>query len=155
MTRARALLALAAVLFLGWLVWLGVAVYQARWAPDTTPVVSRAQLTAATHLFVADVTIGDDGLPQNTAQVVEVIRGDGVTAGQIVTVRNLHNARPPGAKEFRSGPYLLAVVGEGGNFAVAGLPRSPGYEATAPSVLVIYPWSDGMRAQLRGLGIVK
>lgn len=155
MTRARVLLVVAAVLFVGWLGWLFAAVYKARWAGDTAPVISRAQLVAATHLLVADVTIGDDGVPQNSAKVVEVVRGEGPTAGQTVMVRNLHNARPPGAKEFKSGPYLLAVVGEGSNYAVAGLPRSPGYEATAPSILVIYPWSDDMRAQLRGLGIVK
>lgn len=155
MTRARALLCLAAVLFVGWLGWLGYAVYAARWAPGTAPVVSRAQLAAATHLLVGEVTIGQDGVPQSDVKVVEVLRGEGANPGQVVTVRNLRNARPPGAKQFDSGPYLLAVVGEGSNYSVAGLPRSPGYEATAPAVLVIYPWSDDVRAELRTLGVVK
>src|SRR5215212_5015496 len=134
MTRARALLILAAVLFVGWLGWLGYAVDAARWAANTAPVVSRAQLTAATHLLVGEVKIGDDGLPLSEVKVVEVLRGGGPAAGQTAVVRNLNKARPPGAKQFDSGPYLLAVVGEGSNFSVAGLPRSPGYEPTALDV---------------------
>lgn len=155
MSRARVLLILAAALFIGWLGWLGYAVYAARWVEDTAPVVSRAQLVAATHLIVGDVTIGPDGLPQTDVTVREVLHGDGPVTGQTAVVRNLNKSRPPGAKAFESGPYLLAVVGEGSNFAVVGLPRSPGYEATVPDLLVIYPWSDDLRAQLRGLGVAK
>ena len=38
---------------------------------------------------------------------------------------------------------------------VASALAPPGYEATAPAVLVIYPWSDDLRTELRGLGVGK
>ena len=144
MTRARLLFLLALAAFLGWLGWLGYAVYAARYAPDKVAVLSRAQLTAATHLIVADVTVADDGLPAPTARVAEV------------EVLNLPSAKPPGSGGFPgAGRYLLPVVREGqtGPFRVAGMPRSPGYEPTAAERPPIYQWTDGTRAQLRGLGI--
>lgn len=154
MTRARILLLLTLAAFLGWLGWLGYAVYAARYAPDKSAVLSRAQLTAATHLIVADVTVAGDGLPAPVAKVVEVVKGDGAAVGAEVEVLNLPAAKPPGPGGFPGpGRYLLPVVGDGKTFRVAGLPRSPGYEPTPIERPPIYLWNEGAKAQLRGLGI--
>lgn len=154
MTRARPLFLLALAAFLGWLGWLGYAVYAARYAPDRSAVLSRAQLTAATHLIVADVTVAEDGLPAPVAKVVEVLKGNGVAPDAEVEVLNLPAAKPPGPGGFPGpGLYLLPVVGDGKTFRVAGLPRSPGYEPTPIERPPIYHWTDDTRAQLRGLGV--
>jgi hypothetical protein len=157
MSRARLLLVLALAAFVGWLGWLGYAVYAARYAPDKSAVLSRAQLTAATHLIVAEVTVAEDGLPAPAAKVVEVLKGNGVAPGAEVEVLNLPAAKPPGPGGFPGpGVYLLPVVREGqtGPFRVAGLPRSPGYEPAPVERPPIYRWVDATRAQLRGLGVV-
>ncbi|MFO0848881.1 MAG: hypothetical protein U0871_10050 [Gemmataceae bacterium] len=154
MSFGRLLLAAATAAYLGWLGWLGYAVYVARWT-DKPPVVSRAQLVAATHLVVADVTAGPDGLPAPAAAVAEVLRGDGLSPGASVEVLNLPAAVPPGAGVFPgSGKYLLPLVGDGKTFRVAGLPRSPGYEPASPTRPAIYRWDAGTQAQLRSLGLV-
>ena len=155
MSRARVLLVLALAAFLGWLGWLGYAVYAARYAPDPPVVLSRAQLTAATHLIVAEVALAPDGLPAPMAKVVEVVKGNGAAAGDTVEVLNLPAAKPPGPGAFPGpGTYLLPVVGDGKTFRVAGLPRSPGFEPTAVERPPIYAWDDDTRAQLRGLGLL-
>jgi len=85
-----------------------------------------------------------------------VVLGAGVAPGAEVEVLNLPSAKPPGSGGFPgAGRYLLPVVREGqtGPFRVAGMPRSPGYEPTAAERPPIYQWTDGTRAQLRGLGI--
>ena len=146
MTLVRLRFAVALVVFLAWLGWLAVAV-----AKKGEPVLSRAQLLNATHLVVADVTLGDGGLPSTTATVVEVLRGDGVPAGPI-TVLNLDLALPAGAKAFPGpGVYLLPLTSDGRTFRVAGLPRSPGYEPAESARPVIYPATEATRAQARRL----
>jgi hypothetical protein len=157
MTRARLFYIVALAAFLGWLGWLGYAVYAARYAPEKPVVLSRAQLTAATHLLVADVTVAEDGLPAPVAKVVEVVKGNGVAPGADVEVLNLPAAKPPGPGGFPGpGRYLLPAVRteQTGPFRVAGLPRSPGFEPTPVERPPIYPWTDDTRAQLRGLGVV-
>jgi hypothetical protein len=155
MTRSRFLFVLSLAAFLGWLWWLGYAVYAARYAPDRPAILSRAQLTAATHLIVADVTVAEDGLPNPVVKAVEVVQGNGVAAGTEVEVLNLPAAKPPGPGGFPgAGQYLLPVVGDGKTFRVAGLPRSPGYEPTPVERPQIYPWTADTQAQLRGLGVV-
>jgi hypothetical protein len=156
MSRARLLLVLALAAFVGWLGWLGYAVYAARYAPDRSAVLSRAQLTAATHLVVARVEVAEDGLPSPTVKVVEVIKGANVAKGDTVEVLNLPAAKPPGPGGFPGpGEYLLPLerAGQSGPFRVAGLPRSPGYEPTTIDRPPIYPWDDATRDQLRGLGV--
>jgi hypothetical protein len=154
MTRARIRLIVAAALFLGWVAWLGYAVLQ----KGRTVVVSRAQLTAATHLLVAEVALGPDGLPASRVKIVQVVRGDGAKAGDEAEVLNLPAALPPGDREFPGpGPYLLAVVGDGKTYTIAPLPPSPGYDAgtySSKSRPPVYRWTDDTRLQLKGLGVV-
>lgn len=154
MSVGRLLLIAATAAYLGWLGWLGYAVYVARWT-DKPPVVSRAQLVAATHLVVADVAAGPDGLPAAVVTVGEVIRGSGLSPGESIHVLNLPAAVPPGVGAIlEPGKYLLPLVGDGKTFRVAGLPRSPGYEPAAPVRPAIYRWDAGTQAQLRTLGLV-
>ena len=148
MTFARVRLLLAAALFFGWMAWLGTAVLQR----GSVLLVSRAQVTGATHLVVAAVTAGNDGLPMTKTKVIETLRGD-VTVGEI-DVTNLHAAQPPGASGFPgAGEYLLPLTAnaDGKTFVVAGLPRSPGYEPAMPQRPVIYPWTDDVKKQVSHL----
>jgi hypothetical protein len=148
MSFARIRLIVAALLFLGWLGWLGYAVSR----KGTVQIVSRAQLTGATHWVVAELKVGADGIPLPKVAVKEVMKGDAIT-GEI-EVRNLpSSATPlPVAGESRTPPagiYLLPLVKlSDGVYRVAGLPRSPGYEAQAPERPVIYPWTDDVRKQI-------
>lgn len=153
MRPRRIYIAVTAAVYLAWLGWLGYAVYGARWAPDRTPTVSRAQLVAATHLVVCDVSVGPDGLPAVQATVAEVVRGDGVKAGDAVEVWNLPSALPAGSDGLPAGRYLLPLVGGGGGYKIAGLPRSPGYEPAQGVRPVVYRWTPGLEAQLRALGV--
>ncbi len=152
MSGARLRLILAALAFAGWLGWLGYAVLQR----NNAPVLSRAQLTAATHLLVAEITVGEDGRPEPRVKVVEVLRGDNVDKANPLEVSHLESARPPGSDGLPSaGTYLLPVVRTGTGYRIAGLPRSPGYEAVDKPVLpAIYPWNDATRAQLKALELL-
>lgn len=151
MTFARLRLAAAALLFVGWLAWMATAV----WRKDTPDKVSRAQLTAADALVVADLTAGEDGLPRPTAKVVHRLSAAGPTAGTEIRVQNLPSAVVPGKGFPGAGQYLLALgggdLGDLGVYRVAGLPRSPGYEEVSPKLPVVYPWTPDVQAQLRSL----
>ena len=63
----------------------------------------------------------------------------------------------PGGKAItQPGPFLVPVVRTGEKqFRVAGLPRSPAYEASVPERPLIYPWTEEVKAQLRTIGLVK
>lgn len=152
MSGARLRFVIAAALFVAWLAWLGYAVSQR----NNTPVLSRAQLTASTHLLVVEVSVGQDGLPTSTVKILEVLRGENVDTTQPAEVLNLPAAMPPDANGFPgAGSYLLPVIGDGRTFRVAGLPRSPGYESATPARPTIYHWNDHTRAQLKGLDLIK
>ena len=151
MIFARVRFVIALVAFMGWLGWLAMAVAQ----KGKTVVISRAQLTAATQLIVAEVAVGNDGLPNSMATVSETIRGEPIPSGTIIEVLNLRAAMPPGTKgSVTAGSYLLPVIGDGRTYRIAGLPRSPGYEASDPTVPVIYVWDINTKAQLRKLGLM-
>ncbi len=72
----RLFLVLATVAFVAWIGWLAFAVSRA----GTVPIVSRAQLTAASHLLVLDVGLEGD-LPKTKGAVLEVVSGDGLKPG--------------------------------------------------------------------------
>jgi len=158
MTLARVRLVVAAVLFVGWLAWLGYAVSR----KGTVQIVSRAQLTAATHLVVAEVAAGEDGQPLPRVRVVEVLQApDGDRPAGELDVEKLPAAATPlpVAGESRTPPpgeYLLPLVKtDAGRFRIAGLPASPGYAATNFDRPRIYPWTPDVQAQLRKMGVLK
>ena len=151
MSRPRILLIVAAVAFLAWLSWLAVAVAQ----KGKSPVISRGQLTAATHLLVLEVRVGEDGLPKAEARVTRVLKGEGIAVGSTIEIGNLPSALPPGATGFPGpGEYLAPIVLDGETVRIAGLPRSPGYESSSGVRPSVYVWNAATEAQLRGLGVM-
>ena len=124
--------------------WIGYIAYQAL-AFGRFPVVSHAQLLVSTLDVVADVAADADGRPEPKVHVVEVHwpAGQQQIARQDITVTNL-----PGAAGFQgAGRYILPLVpGEGGEYQVAGLPRSPGFDGR--SAHFIYPDTPLTRRQL-------
>ena len=154
MSWKRLRLLFAFLLYVGWLSWLAVAVYQARWQPEPVRIISRGQLTAAEHLVVAKVTLGDDGLPRTQADVTHVIASiDPDLANGKIEVLNLGSALPADNTEFPGdGEYLLLLAGKQAPYRIVGLPRSPGFEATGRARPRIYEWNDNIRTQLKELG---
>ena len=148
MTGARLRFALALGLFLAWLGWLAWA-YAAK---DKNPIVSRGQLTAATHWVVAEVSVGADGLPGESATVTQVFVGSGIQPGDTVGVLNLPSALPPGSAAFPGpGPYFLPLVADGKTFAIAGLPRTVRYEPQTFARPPVYPWTPATERQVAKL----
>jgi len=151
----RLVLVVTAAAFLAWLVWLAYTVSRA----GTVPIVSRAQLTAATDLIVAEVTLAPDGPPQKKVKVVRVVSGDHAKPGTEIEIDNIRSAKVQKGKD-RVNPeegqeYFIPVVFAGGRYRVAGLPDSPGYKDQANPFPVIYPWVEEVMVQLRTLGILK
>jgi len=150
MKAARIRLILAAAAFLGWLSWLAVAVAQ----KGKADIVSRAQLTEATMFVVADVTADEEGLPNVGVRVVKSLKAPLPGNPEVIEVLNIRKATVPGKGFPGPGTYLIPVVMQGPTaFTIAGLPRSPGYEAAMPDRPAIYPWTDDTKKQLQALGI--
>ena len=150
MTGTRIRLIVAAVAFGGWMVWLMLAVLD----KGTADPISRAQLTEANVLVAAEVVAGPDGKPSGKVKIAQRIGDAGPPVGTEIEVANLSQAVVPDNGFPGPGTYLLPLVTRDNLiYSIAGLPRSPGYEAVAnPPHPSIYPWSDATRAQLRKLG---
>ncbi len=150
MTGTRIRLIVAAVAFAGWMVWLMLAVLD----KGTADPISRAQLTEASVLVAAEVVAGPDGKPSGKVKIAQRIGDAGPPVGTEIEVANLPQAVVPNKGFPGPGTYLLALVTRDNLiYTIAGLPRSPGYEAIPnPPHPSIYPWSDATRAQLRSLG---
>lgn len=148
MTRQRLILLVAASLYLAWLSWLAMTVRE----KGTVQIVSRAQLTAATHWVVAIVSIGADGVPNSTVKIVETLRGDELPAS--LEIGNLAAAATPlpvtgNSRTPPGGEYLIPLTRTSeGKYRIAGLPRSPGYDARDLDRPVIYPWNDDVKRQI-------
>jgi hypothetical protein len=161
MTGAKVRLLAALVLFLGWLTWLGITVFTHRTTPPE--IVSRSQMLAATTMIVADVTVGEDGLPGETVTVANKLgTGHGPASGT-VKVRNLKSAQSSLSEAVKTGRYLLLLTGgENDIYEIAGWPRSSGVEARYPGEElmenkkvrrpVVYLWTTAVEAQLKSLG---
>jgi hypothetical protein len=149
MTGAKLRLALAATAFFA---WIGVLAWTVA-GNGKLPVLSKAQLTAAQSLIVADVTLDGQGLPADAVTVTSTVRGKTVTGK--VSISNLPQAIAAGSyKTPAAGPHLIPVVPVGDTLlAIAGLPPSPGMNVPQPPRPIIYPWTDEVKKQLAGLGI--
>src|SRR5262245_3005812 len=132
----RVRLAVAVVLFVGWLSWLGYAAM--RKSPD--PIVSHAQAAAAACAVVADVPG-----PGTTATVVEKLWGDSPDGA--ITVSNLADVHGYG----EPGKYLLYLVPHGEGWRIVGQQRSPGNDLTGAGKPMVYPWTDDVRKQAEKL----
>jgi len=112
--------------------WIGFLIYLA--LETRNPVIlSRPQILASTLDVIADI---DD---QGNVTVREVLWPDdqkGKLEGKPITVTNLAECRPAKehdvrkANEMWTGPgtYLLPLVKNGNDYAVAPPPRSPGFD---------------------------
>ncbi len=146
MTVARARLAIAAVLFFGWLGWLGYLAFT-----QTNPViVSRSQAMAADRFVVGEVTVDPaTGALNKNVTVVEDLRPDGAPLTGAVEVPNLEQAEVTGGEtRFRDkGHYLLMLNSAGnGKFNLTRPPgrvsRAPGGNRTEPGRPWVYNWDN-------------
>jgi hypothetical protein len=125
MTVARARLLVAAVLFVGWLCWLG---YLA-WFKTNPVMVSHSQVMAATRFVVAEVHLEpDSGALRKEVRVVEDLRPTGPPLPETITVTNLDKAEIAGdGTRFRDGgQYLLPLTPDPTAANVFELTRPPG-----------------------------
>lgn len=132
-------LILAALLFFGWLGWLGSLALR-----TAHPVVlARPQFLISELDVVAQVGSREGGKPIEV-QVEEVHWPEsarGTWQGKPLTITNLADCvgwQGPGL-------YILPLVRSGDKFQVAPLPRSPGFEGRRP---LIYPATSETRGQL-------
>lgn len=180
MTGKKWLLVVAAVAFVGWIVYLGSAVLFHRLNPPD--LVSRSQIAQAEFLLVVDVTVAE-GKPASTAEVKRRLSDFGPTSGPI-TVVNLPDATTQANAPLAAGEHLLSLVSDGppGQFRIAGWPRGLGESVVVPGreikqvveetgedgktrfveksyspprfqrPPVAYPWSESVQKQMKGLG---
>lgn len=135
MLTARARLLLAATLLAAWIGWLG---YQSVTRGRDYPVLSQSQFLVSNLVVIADVEAGDVGRPNPLVTIREVRwpMGQIELVGKAISVTNLASSTG-----FRgSGQYILPLVaGEiAGEYRVAGLPRSPGFDSYSATCF-IYP----------------
>lgn len=137
-------LVFVAVVFTGWMAWLGYAAV----TKSRGPILSRAQAAATTHLVVAELIAGEEDRPAPQARVTESFNAEGTPPGTVLTVANL-----PETRGFEGpGLYLLMLAKDpAGGFYVVGPQRSPGYDLGGAGRPVIYKWSADVQAQAKRL----
>lgn len=141
MTWARWRLAVALVLFCGWVAWIG---YQAV-RQERGPVVSHAQLLRSAIDVIADVEANPDETAKERVKVVEVLwppTDSQLKPGQDVSVVNI-----PSCDGFiGTGRYLLPLTPvDKDRFQIAGLPNTGEFARLRPTV---YPDTAGVRRQV-------
>jgi hypothetical protein len=145
MTAARIRLLVAFIVFAAWVGWLG---FQSL-SEVKDPVISRAQLLVSTIDIVANVQAESDGRPSKTATVEKVHwpnDGGGLKLGAPIQVTNL----PESTGFGQPGAYILPlVVGDKpGEYRIAGLPPSPGFDTFGQTLLFIYPLTAATQKQV-------
>ncbi len=140
MTRRRRLLALAVVLFAGWIGYLAFLAL----TNSHAVVLSRPQFLVADLWVVADVD--DLDKPVKVADVA-FAKGDAPEKGNTIEVRNLS-----ACKEDWKGPgrYILPLTHDATGYYVTAIPRSPGYGPPVPQFR-IYADTPETGAQLAHL----
>jgi hypothetical protein len=147
MTVARVRLLIAAVLFFGWLCWLGYLAFT-----QTNPVVvSRSQAMAADRFIVGEVSLDPStGALSKNVRVVEDLKPDGAPLGGTIEVVNLEQAEVTGGENrfHDRGHYLLMLTsaGDGKTFNLTRPPgrvyRAPGSNRTEPGRPWAYKWDN-------------
>lgn len=147
----RVRLVLAAVLFLGWMTWLGYAAL----VKSRGPVISTAQAAATAFPVVAELSAGPDGKPVAAVKVVESLKQGWPAVGTELHVVNLAEAHGFDGP----GQYLLLLAAEPGGLpaakdaggrssvVVVGHQRSPGYDLAGTGKPTIYPWTHDVKVQ--------
>jgi hypothetical protein len=149
MTGAKIRLAVAGLLFFGWLVYLGYLVLT-----KTNPViVSRSQVMAATHFVLADVTVDPaTGHPNRAVTVVRDLRPVGAPLAGTIIVMNIKDARIGGVNDFSAGgPFLLPLTplaSQKDTYELTPPPRSPGTDSLSRPRPWAYRWdAPGVQRQ--------
>jgi hypothetical protein len=145
MTAARLRLLIAFLVFGAWVAWLG---FQSL-TETKDPVLSRAQLLVSKIDVIGTVKSDPDGKPSPLVVIQEVHmprEGSGLKPSDSITVADL----PESTGFVQSGLYILPLIpGEkAGDYRVAGLPPSPGFDTFGHSPRFIYPLTPGTRRQL-------
>lgn len=148
MTAARWRLYVAFALFSAWVGWLG---YQAL-TRDNSPIISRSQLLVSSIDVIGIVKPEADGKPSTMVNVQEIHwpkDGGGLKNGDLIQVTNLPDST--GFKE--PGLYIVPLMPSEtrGEYKIAGIPSSPGFEAYPPRFF-IYPVTEGTKKQLEAIG---
>jgi hypothetical protein len=135
-------LAIAALLFGGWIAYLGVEASR----KSKPVIVSRAQLLAAQYDVEADLDLGPDGKLPESVTVRSVLYGvDQTLPADEITIGNISQA----IGYSRPGTYLLPLVRKGKKaYEVATVPLDPGYPpGRDPPPPRIYPLTAEVRLQ--------
>jgi hypothetical protein len=145
MTAARLRLLIAFVAFGVWVAWLG---FQSL-TETKDPVLSRAQLLVSKIDVIGTVNADADGKPLPLVVIQDVHwprEGGGLKTGDSITVADL----PECTGFAQSGLYILPLIpgDKPGEYRVAGLPPSPGFDTFGHSPRFIYPVTRGTRKQL-------
>ena len=146
MKVARIRLIVAAVAFIGWLLYLGYLAL----GHATPVIVSRSQVLIATHFIKAELSVDDSGKLVPRAQVRDSF-GSNRSDQETITIDNIADARLPGGKTIRSpGTFLLPLqlAGIEGHYKVAPSATGHGGE-TSPRQYWIYPWNGDVERQIR------
>lgn len=148
MSVARVRLLVAAVLFAGWLCWLGYLAF----AKTTPVIVSHSQAMAASRFVVAEVSLDANGALNKNVRVVEELRPGATPLPDIIEVRNLEQAEVTGGdiRFMDRGRYLLMlspVPGAGDKaFELTRPPgriyRVPGSNRVEPGRPWAYKWDN-------------
>ncbi len=144
MKKSPLALAIAALLFVGWMIFLGTQALR----KSNPVVVSRAQLMVSQYEVEVDLESPPTGPEPQKVKVLSVLykSDDSPPSGEI-TVTNLGDTQGftgPGA-------YLLPLVKHGDRYEVAGYPDDPGFvpDPKKPLKPRIYPLTDEVRRQHR------
>lgn len=148
-------LILAAVLFIGWLSYLGYTAL----TKNRSPVISRIQAAAAKYAVVAEVSVTAQGKPDPKIKVDESLGPAQLPAGSNQFVTNIADA-----SGFEGpGQYLLFLTEDPSHdrietdgaktrpLTIVGQQRSPGNDLTGVGPPKVYRWTDGVRRQFESM----
>lgn len=151
-------LALAALVFAGWIAYLAYLAWTLpRAAGDLPLVLSRPQILVSDFDVVATVSSKEPG--KVTIKQVLYPKSEEGKVGQEITVvniaqcqapkRNVEAEQPPGPDWTGPGDYLLPLreAEDGKSYEVVPIPTSPGYQTPGPPR--IYPATPQALAQYR------
>ncbi|HEY1861965.1 MAG TPA: hypothetical protein VGG61_16505 [Gemmataceae bacterium] len=145
MDRRKALLAVAVVLFVGWMAYL----IQLALTHRHSTVISRPQILVSQVVVVAHIE--GDHSPNEEATIEQVLfpekEVEGVKGGEILRIANL----PQSTKNWTgAGDYLLPLEKVADGFLVTSIPRSPGFlPAGSNSQPLIYRWTHEIEEQFK------
>jgi hypothetical protein len=132
MTGRKVFLALAAALFIGWMIYL----LQLAIRHQHSVVVSRPQIQGAQLIVVARIEDREKG----TVRMEQLLdrasgyKGPTIEAGKSITVKNLANCD---GFQPESQTYVLPLESDGDDgFKVVPIPSSPGYGGGPPRIYV-------------------